>query len=1208
MAGKINTKFISLLAIFVLLLAIGAGVFYSVFVRKSNADLMAAGDKHLLLAETAEQTSLASKDNLEAFASARNESGMNYRLAAESYGLAYRRDRSNVDVLLKYIAARRKMAVSGGAQASRVLKEIAGLTREATELRRDDDELLDGYYQQLYSWGKMLGATSFFNQLHTLTSSKLETDPDNLVAIKFNCIARSLTLSESVDRDQQAEILNGLERVLEDRPDDTDTMHFLARWHLFDAKRLTRAHAEPAAIQAALDQARGFAQTAFDSAPNNGDVAIEFLTILLDPLMDGLDDAKPVLEGLVAYLADNPDPPALVARVSRLLPSLKRERLETDSPNSLVTTGVAQAETLLRRAVELRPGTLMFQLLLAENLKNQLRLDEAHALFVAARDYKISAPFDIALRDESLRRQAIYEVANIELIRAEATTEDPAKRKLLLTQADDAIDILEAVDSESAQVLMLRGKTSLLRGEHAQALIAIDKASDLYSDRNIEALLLSARARQSRKQWGAAAERLRQSLALMGGESAGGTASSVRLQLAEMLIRSRDFNEAQRHLRQVLQQPETGLNEAQVNALHKQQTMASILQTRSLAGQGKMDAAIAQLEDLDTNNNPQAARALANLYQQAGQTDRAQEILKQQAQNNPTDIRLLQQRLALANQADRPGILQDAQTAGVDAAVIGQLQSTFTGEVSQDPGDRIDQTLKPDATPLNIALAKSKAYARSGDSEKAKHYFEQARELDPNGERVVIMGIDYAIAEQDFDKAGTLVADAARRNLDLADGHFLRGKLASAQGDIQQAMASFEMGLKKRPVFDEGWRLYGDLRLRSNEAEAAASAYKKALGQRPSNIAALVGLANAQNRQGHRSDALDSLRSAVAYAPANAAVVEQYMNYESRHGRRERVLEMREKLVQSSPSNLNNRLNLALLQAREGQRDTALKTVDQAETDISISRDTVGARAGVLGITGTPDEGVAVVRQWVKQRGDEAQDADRMLLSRYLMSVGRIDDAVTAYQTAAELANDKASINRELADVLFNNNRPAEATVLYRKLFDSSEEDEKQRLGLRLAEAHLRANEAEQATATLDLLEADAVNDALRAMVAMSEGKTDDALTMVNRAIEKNPNASSIYLQRAQIRLQIPGADLNDALADLNQLLGIQPNHMQALGLKARVLSAMGRSVDAADALQSLLEAQPGNHPVRELLARTLVAAGNPSRASFLVAEGLKLA
>ena len=1204
MAGKLNTRFIFLLASAIVVCVVGGGVFYALFVRQSEADLMAAGDKHLQLAQNAEAESQASLDDEASFAAAREESGMNYRLAAESYGLAYNRDKSNADVLLKYIEARSKMTVKDGAEASRVLQEIRSLTREATELRPDDDELLESYYQELYNWGKTFSAPSFFEELGRLSNAKLESDPTNLVAIKFNRIARSLTLSESIDRSQQDEIRTGLEAVLEAKPDDTDAIYFLARWHLFDAKRLRRAVAEPSEIDAAVGRARDLADRAIETAPNDGEVAIEYLSILLDPMVGAADDARPVLEGLESYLTTNPDPPSLVARVTRLLPMLDRERIESDRRNAVVTTGMRRAEHMLQQAVELRPGVLLFRLLLAENLKNQLRLDDAHAVFLAAREYQISGPYEEALRDESLRQEAVYQVANIELIRAEAAS-DPAQRELLLGQTDDATDVLETVTGESVKVLMLRGKTNLLRGETAQAMIAIDKASSLFGDRNLEALLLSARARQSQQQWGAAADRLREALSMMGG-AAVPTAVNVRLQLAEMLIRTRDFDGADRELRRVLDATDADLDSAQLNTLRSQKQIAVTLQARSMAGRGDTQEAIDLLEGLgDGARSPAASRTLVGLYRQTGQTDRADALLNELAAAQPTDLSLLRQQLAVADQDQRVALLDGALAAGADPQVIDQFRGAIVGGGNQDLGEQIDRAAGADAAPLDVALAKASAYARRGDAENARRYFEEARGLAPEDDRVVLLGLDYAIADKDFDRAGTLVADASRRNLDLAGGHLLRGRLAAAEGDLQQALASFELGLKERPVFDDGWRQYGDLRLRNNEAEAAATAYQRALDQRPNNLQAILGLARALDRQGLRDGALDALRSAVAYAPANTAIVEQYMSYEARHGRRERVLAMREQLAQANPDNLNNRLNLALLMAREDRVDDALAELEAIEASLGVSRDTVGARAGVLGIDGRADEGVRVIREWVDQRGAAVEPADRLLLARYLVSVGKIDDAIVAYHGAAE---SNLLAKRELADMLFNQGRPAEAEPLYAELLADLDGTDRQRVGLRLAESQVRSNNTEAARKTLDALESDGTADALRAMLDLNDGKPQDALAMVDRALEKNPDSPTIYLQRAQIRLQIAGADLGPVLEDLDRVLADQPESVQALALKARVLSSLQRHDEAAATLQVLVDTQPGNAGARELLAQALIASGDTNRAAYAVREGLRLA
>ena len=46
-----------------------------------------------------------------------------------------------------------------------------------------------------------------------------------------------MQLSDDMDRDAQQLIRENLERVLAERPGDTDVLHYLARWHLYDASR-----------------------------------------------------------------------------------------------------------------------------------------------------------------------------------------------------------------------------------------------------------------------------------------------------------------------------------------------------------------------------------------------------------------------------------------------------------------------------------------------------------------------------------------------------------------------------------------------------------------------------------------------------------------------------------------------------------------------------------------------------------------------------------------------------------------------------------------------------------------------------------------------------------------------------------------------------------------------------------------------------------
>ena len=212
-----------------------------------------------------------------------------------------------------------------------------------------------------------------------------------------------------------------------------------------------------------------------------------------------------------------------------------------------ITEGLLRTQRLLESAVDERPDMLLYRLMLANVHKLQLNLTEAREAYAAARDHDIRGNFAVSLRDEALRQQAIFEVANLELIRAEAA-ETPTEREAILELADAAVNELEAVIDQDPRVLMLRGKLGLLRNQTTAAMQYLDRASDLYQDRDIEALLLSARARQAEKQWGSAASRLEQVLAIVKASPRQDIQGTIRMQLAEMLIRSRKYPESREEI------------------------------------------------------------------------------------------------------------------------------------------------------------------------------------------------------------------------------------------------------------------------------------------------------------------------------------------------------------------------------------------------------------------------------------------------------------------------------------------------------------------------------------------------------------------------------------------------------------------------------------------------------------------------------------
>ncbi len=1225
MAGKVNTKFVLFLSLAVVLLVGGVAAFYLTVVRKSTDELEALGDRHLIKAQAVEVDPLADEDERAAAVSQRT---VDFKLAAESYGRAWQRDPSNVDILLKYIDAYGQMPVKDDFEARKVLQQIYNLTRTASEQRADDEQLLQDFYEMLHRWGQDLGAASFYSDIYQFTETRLETDPDNLTALKWNGISQAMQLSDDMARTVQQEIRQTLERVHEARPQDTDVMHYLARWHLYDAGRSARVDPGAPDIQPSRDRAAELSRMALEQSPDDPQVKTEFLTLML-ALADTyrgqalqlqqrnpqaaeqmtqrrqqiMGEARTVLESLEQSLLEDPNPPFYVQRVTEMLPRVFREEVDAGTNR---TEGLQRAERLLETATQKRPDILLFKLMLANLNKLQLDLDEALEQYRAARDHRVMGDFKTSLSDEALRQQAVYEVANIELIRAEAS-DDPAVREQILADADQAVDELEKVVDTDARVLMLRGKIALLRGQNTRAMQALDEATDMIelapgqgigNNNLVEAYLLSARARQAERQWGAAADRLEQVLAIVGNSPRQDIRGNIRLQLAEMLLRGRRFDAAREQINLSLAE-----RPGNITALR--------LLARYHADIGEPERAIEILEDTGlAETNAAVARTLAGYYAAADRSDEGVALLQQQFEANPGDIALVQTLLRQLDDDDaKLRVLDRAEAAGVSGTAVSLLRSQVTGEgqTRLTLDQMVAATREQEASPFDTAIRELRLYLQFGEMDKAQQALQQAKQLQPDDDQVLLLEIDLAVSRGEFETARRLVGEAGRRNLDLADGHFLRGRLAAAEGKSRQAIVAYEQGLRRRPIFDDGWRQFGDLLLAAGDADAALNAYSTAVDQRPDNTQAIVGLANANQQMGRRQQALDTLRTAVRYAPGNRGLVERYLALESQIGSEEIALRQRQELAESQPDNLQNRIALALLTARQGDYQEAEAMLEQMIEQQGPNRVLIGTQATVLRLADDTDAGERVIQQYLDGLGDEATALDLVLLARYQLAAQRPQDSVETYRRAAAMEQGpERAVDREFADVLFNAGQIESSVELYRSLFEHfKDQPGEQTVGLRLAEALLRIDQPQQAEQVLNQLDQDTTANALRAQLARQRGNVEQAMEFVNAALEQDRTNAMSYLQRASLLAEDP-ATLREALADAEQALSIDPNLLQALGLQASIQLALDQPEAAARSLRNVLDQAPGNNAVRFQLANLYLQQGDTRAADDLVDTALE--
>ena len=1191
MPGKVNTKFVYiLLAVLVLLLG-GAFAFYQLYVVKSASEYEALGDKYLVTADNRVSTDLEG----EQAEAARKQQAMDYRLAAQNFGKSYNKDRRNVEVLLKYIEALRNIPVRDAKEAQEIVGTVYQRFRDATELDRDNPELLERFYQMLYGWAQDTGDVRTFTNINQLASQRLDSDPDNVIAHKWRGITLTLQLSPDLPVDKQEQALADLTTALRARPNDPDLLHYLARYKLYQAGIAQTNNAPREQVQALRDEAVELSTKAFNGHPNDGQAAIDHVSVLLANGVDRTQEARPVIDGLASYLSENPDPPLLVRRVVELLPRLDRQRPDDARPGANVTVGILRAEELLRAAIASDPDSLLYRVMLGNMLKLQLELNEAHDAYVAARDKQVFGIAEASLREEQLRQQAVYEVANLELIRAEQA-KDPAERERILKDADAAVNALQTATGETGQVHLLRGKIALLRKDNRTAMIEIDRASALFKDADIETILLSAHARQQNNQWGAATKRLQQALDLVRSNPSVELTGRIRLQLASMLLRAGELPEARRQL-------ETFLADAPEDPAGRR------LMAEWYAASGNPDRGIEMLQALDPQSDPAALRSLVQMQTQAGNTERSRELVEARFNENPGDIWALQTLLGLTtDKQQKLDYLERARGGGIDPKLIDLLSKQVGGDNQLSYEEVIDDLAGEQTTPLDLALSKATYYLGNSQPEQARPFYEQAKKLGPEHPQVRLLELDFTLQDKEFDKAERLINDLARDNADSADGHLLRARLAAARGNTRQAIAEFDQGLKVQPVFDEGWRQYGDLLRGNGDLEPAITAYRTALDQRPDNVRAWIGLAAAEDAQGNRGPALDAMRQAFRYGGSNPDTRERYLAYESRFGQLSRAIDARRDIARTEPQDRDNRLRLAVMLASDEQLKPALAVLDELEKDQGPSLEAAAARAQVLLAADRPDEGRKALESYLTQRGDAATAEGRLALARYIMRAGQPEDAYAAYRQAVAVEDPATRpASRELADALFDAGRTDQAVELYRSLYQSlTDPKQKEAVGQRLVEAMLRNGDIDGASTLLSQLPASSITNNLAAVIALQRNQPDEARKQIDAALQKDDTNVMAYLQRATLNANDPQRR-STSYDDLEKALALQPNLPQALTLKAQLLIADNRPQEAVTALEKLVEAVPGNSAARLDLANLYARTGNRERLASLIAESRSL-
>jgi tetratricopeptide (TPR) repeat protein len=211
-----------------------------------------------------------------------------------------------------------------------------------------------------------------------------------------------------------------------------------------------------------------------------------------------------------------------------------------------------------------------------------------------------------------------------------------------------------------------------------------------------------------------------------------------------------------------------------------------------------------------------------------------------------------------------------------------------------------------------------------------------------------------------------------------------------------------------------------------------------------------------------------------------------------------------------------------------------------------------------------PELALAELREYMKRNA--LKSGSHTFFGIVLGSMGRQDEAISAYRKAIKLDPDNVAARFNLAAILADKKLMDEATAEYQKA----------------AEAHPRDSRNAEFRMRLGIILRD-------------QGKLDEAIAEFARAIDLFPDDVSLHVELGVTLRQQGNSD--QAIAQLQKALELDPRSFGARRWLSDCLREQGRFDEAIVQARRAIELEPRSGPARHVLGLTLLQQGNRDEA-----------
>lgn len=1163
MASRVNTKFVVILIVAVIAMLGMLFAAYSV-VYKTAGDLAALGDEAMAQGD-------ANK-------------------ARKLYSKAVNKDQTIVVNIEKWIDALEQWTPdTETAYYDAFRGDYLGAIHQAAIVQRSN---IDAYHRELgisYDSLSRRYSRTQADQLIRRTTEALGffdgipgVDPGWPTLRRYRGLAwERVSAANGVIEESQFEIIKeDLLAALSVNPDDDRARSALMRWTVFQSVQEI-VNEDTSGVTAARREAVLMGQKHYEEFSNSPLVLVTSLMIEMELARSEAREANPVNESARTKAVQD----ALIAfspRLDAIYNAL------TEIPVSNLSLGIvnnfrlveylaepqnnfSRSIILFEKMIEAEPEASDVLLATAAIYTSQRQMEKASAMYERIIELPIPPVSIQGVYTFNAQREALITKASMKLEEYQrlASSEDAKEEEIeqLLELAISARDrYAERVTEDNTPLMIIDGQIAYAHGETEKALRLFKQFIDLNDNPRSKArgLWLEAMAASELNQNGTARTAL---TALLEHQP-----YDVRalLMLAGIESRLQDFHRSKTLYQQVLiYDPDNqtarnaivNINAIDDPSLLNDPALELIITSRGLRrgtddNPGDMSASISVLTDgiESVNYAPNVSRELASILLDQGDITGARSLLKLAVAANPDDEGLIK-------------FLEAVKSDDEFEILVSMIRNN-----QPDPIERL-------VSIANIASSR-------GRFEILDDSLSELAEIAPNDPRLLNLSFVRALELDQLDRANEIAKNAQANNSDRVNGLSFQARLASFEGNNEQAAQLLQQAISGGGADSSLYRMLAIEQLMLGRIDAMIESFEQALNIRPDDQASILTYMNAMIQMRRYSDSLDIARRFQRYANDNPQFMARWLTLEGGYGGtegQEYAIRQREKFLELDSNNIDNKFALAdlyVLTSRWAESRALINDL-RSSSDNFVYAQLEARWYANQGRVGDKD-GLMAARQvyldYIEAHKDEGSATPYIGLAQFMLDRGRHNLAIQAAMDAVD-HEDSATLEgtKLLGDLFMMLNQFTNASEAFQTIVDAGI-DLDDRYRLRLIDMQIRTRQFADARVQFDQLDSSRQGTMI-ALLQNSEieeglGNLEGAKDLLDRAVANYSSDPVVYVKRAEF---LAGSEENlpDMLADVDAALQINPNDWRAFRVRAAGYFAVDQRDSALRDLQRAVRLNP---------------------------------